>query len=87
MLQKLLPQFETVFVTQYCNNPRFTEVEELRAIADDVVRQERLQTAVVSCNTPLAAWQEIGRLNPQANAVVIAGSFFLAAELMPLIRV
>lgn len=86
MLQKLLPQFETVFVTQYCNNPRFTEVEELRGIADDVVRQERLQTAVVRCDTPLAAWREMCRLVPQPNVVVVAGSFFLAAELMPLIR-
>jgi folylpolyglutamate synthase/dihydropteroate synthase len=81
-----LPQFETVILTQYRNNPRFTEVEELHAIAMKVVRQQGLTTNVICRDAPPSAWQETCHLTPLPTAVVVAGSFFLAAEMMPLIR-
>jgi dihydrofolate synthase/folylpolyglutamate synthase len=79
MLARLLPKFDEVLLTRYRNNPRGASPDELA----------RLAAAVDGRPRPLFddsadAWQSARRQAAPEDLIVIAGSFFLAAELRPL---
>lgn len=80
MLAVLLPHFDQVVLTRYRNNPRGVPVEKLAAVAGELWRG-----VIRVADDSAAAW-ELVRHETQQNALVcVAGSFFLAAEMRPLI--
>jgi len=89
MLKLLVPAFDVVFLTQYVHNPRAMEPEGLLRIA----QQERrlLEAAGQTSPTlhltarPTDAWRLARLIAKPDDLVCITGSFFLAAELRPLI--
>jgi dihydrofolate synthase/folylpolyglutamate synthase len=83
-VRELTPHFERVIVTQYQENPRAVPVEELFEIVSNVALESK--TEVVSCLTPKAAWQLATNSAAHGECVCIAGSFYLAAEMRPLIQ-
>lgn len=85
MMHALLPRFEHLILTQYVMNPRFTPVEELHAIVAESRQKSEHPTEIRCAPTPADAWKLSLGIQPQPAVIVIAGSFFLAAELLPLV--
>jgi dihydrofolate synthase / folylpolyglutamate synthase len=90
MLQRMLPAFDTIFLTQYIHNPRAATTESLLAIALDL--RERNSNGSTRPKLHAATRPEdalrMARLIAQPDDLIcIAGSFFLAAELRPLLAV
>jgi len=81
LLRQLVPQFETIILTQYVSNPRAVPVEQLTAM----FRQTWDRTAI-SAADPLGAWNMARALAKRDDLICITGSFFLAAEVRELIR-
>jgi dihydrofolate synthase/folylpolyglutamate synthase len=82
MLRLLLPKFDHAIVTKYVNNPRAVEPGELCGMAQSL----GCETPVESAPEPNAAWQRARNLAESNDLICITGSFFLAAELGPLLR-
>jgi dihydrofolate synthase/folylpolyglutamate synthase len=80
MLELLLPRFERVLLTRYTNNPRGVPVEELDRLAREIPG-----TPCEVFRVPAEAWRRACELATPEHLVCIAGSFFLAAELRPVI--
>ena len=81
LLRRLLPCFDTVVLTAFAENPRAVPVGELRRLAAGL-SDAPLRTAP---DVP-AAWRLArGSCGPD-DLLVAAGSFFLIAELRPLVR-
>jgi dihydrofolate synthase/folylpolyglutamate synthase len=87
MLRRVLGSFDVVILTQYVNNPRAMEAEgllavalELRAASGDP-SQPRLHALV----RPPDAWHLAQAIAGADDLVCITGSFFLVAELRPLV--
>jgi dihydrofolate synthase/folylpolyglutamate synthase len=88
MLKLVLPEFDTVFLTQYIENPRATPAESLMATALE------LRTAAANGDgqgpklhatvRPADALRLARAVAAAEDLICIAGSFFLAAELRPL---
>ncbi|QDU58985.1 bifunctional folylpolyglutamate synthase/dihydrofolate synthase [Aeoliella mucimassa] len=81
--RELLPAFERVLVTEYLSNPRTVPHEELRQVFGELATE---QHTLELLETPTQAWQRALEVTPPEGLVAIAGSFFLAAELRPLVR-
>jgi dihydrofolate synthase/folylpolyglutamate synthase len=93
MLRLLLPEFDHVVLTRYVNNPRAVSVEELRSQAERIVAEQHaassgaaLRVQLHTAEHPLAAWHHAQQLAPGDALLCVAGSFFLAAELRPVIQ-
>ena len=86
MLSVLLPEFDQVVLTKYVKNPRATEVEELLRLAGQILPADARQPAIVAEPDPVAAWKLAYDAAGESDLVCVAGSFFLAAELLPVIR-
>jgi dihydrofolate synthase/folylpolyglutamate synthase len=84
MLRLLLPAFDHVVLTRYVENPRARSIEELQAIAAEESRAGR-PVSIHTANDPIAAWQVARQLAGDDDLICITGSFFLAAELRPLL--
>jgi dihydrofolate synthase/folylpolyglutamate synthase len=89
MLRLALGAFDVVILTQYINNPRAMEAEgllkiaqELRHHAADGSNQPVLHATV----RPADAWRLAQSIAHPADLICITGSFFLAAELRPLVK-
>jgi dihydrofolate synthase/folylpolyglutamate synthase len=76
MLQLLLPQFEAIIVTRYCDNPRAVEVGDLERHVAEISDLPRFV-----CDNPTEAWQKVAELATPDHLICITGSFFLAAEM------
>ncbi|MCC7085401.1 MAG: bifunctional folylpolyglutamate synthase/dihydrofolate synthase [Pirellulales bacterium] len=76
MLRRLLPQFETVILTRYENNPRAVGLEQLGLCAAEISSIPRFE-----CENPAAAWDVVHRLATPNHLICATGSFFLAAEM------
>jgi dihydrofolate synthase/folylpolyglutamate synthase len=90
MLERLLPAFNTVFLTQYVNNPRAMEAEGLLAIAQQIRRASNANNdsppaTLHAAVRPHDALRLARLVASPDDLICIAGSFFLAAELRPLI--
>jgi dihydrofolate synthase/folylpolyglutamate synthase len=79
-LRLLLPEFDTVILTRYVDNPRSVPPEELRNIAARLSDQP-----VHVAQEPVSAWKLARRLAGPDDLIVVTGSFFLVAELRDLI--
>lgn len=79
-LRLLLPEFETVILTRYVDNPRAVPPEEVRSLVDALSDQP-----VHVAQEPVSAWKLARRLADPADLIVVTGSFFLVAELRDLI--
>jgi len=87
MLRRLLPNFDDIILTRYVENPRGVPPAELKATIDDILAAgpPGSQPQVTVCDTPPAAWRHCQSILTAEHLVCIAGSFFLAAEIRPLI--
>jgi len=88
MLERLLPACDVIFLTQYVNNPRATEPQPLLRLAQQL-RRERESAgdstpALYLTAKPTDAWRLARVLAQPDDLICVAGSFFLAAELRPL---
>src|SRR5438874_2151337 len=88
MLKLVLPAFDTVFLTQYIHNPRAAPAEsllatalEIRGAAGNGARRPILHATV----RPQDALRLARAVAGSDDLICIAGSFFLAAELRPLL--
>lgn len=80
LLRVFLPAFDTIIVTQYVSNPRAVPYRELaRAVAAMTTRE------VHAIATPIEAWNAVKTLASADDMICIAGSFFLASELRPVL--
>jgi dihydrofolate synthase/folylpolyglutamate synthase len=79
-LRLLLPEFETIVLTRYVDNPRSVSPEELESIVASLTDQP----AHVA-QEPVAAWKLARRLAGPSDLIVVTGSFFLVAELREMI--
>lgn len=84
IVRELAPHFDRFVVTQYLENPRAVPAAELA----DVVREALAKQAacdVTVCQTPREAWDEVCRQSEPGERVCIAGSFYLTAEMRPMV--
>ena len=87
MLRVLLPEFDHVVLTKFVTNPRAVEVEELHSLAHETsIESNRQPPSISVAPEPLAAWQVARNLAQDGDLICITGSFFLAAELLPVVR-
>jgi dihydrofolate synthase/folylpolyglutamate synthase len=96
ILRELVPCFDRVFVTEYQENPRAVAVDELEKGVRTVFRQSESESGHGQCAhgekivltpflAPREAWDAACRSAEPGELVTVAGSFYLAAELRPLI--
>jgi len=89
MLRLLLPRFDTLVLTRFVNNPRATEPEELLAMAQVICQQSPMShdkpTQLKTAADPASAWELARNLASPEDLICATGSFFLAAELRPLL--
>jgi dihydrofolate synthase / folylpolyglutamate synthase len=83
VVRELVPHFQRIIVTQYQENPRAVPVETLT----EIVRTELSGggTELVACRTPEEAWELAVKSAVPGELFCITGSFFLAAEMRPLV--
>lgn len=91
ILRALLPAFDTVVLTRYINNPRALETAELLSLAQNILAEstssaEQRWTNLVMQPTPAAAWNYAKSLSAPSDLICVTGSFFLAGDLLPIIR-
>ncbi len=96
MLRILIPRCQCLVLTAYQNNPRALALPELRVATDKIVAEYRAAAvdnhslpqvkfpAIYSADHPTAAWKLALRHSDSQSIVCGTGSFFLAAELLPL---
>lgn len=73
--------FERVIVTEYQTNPRVVPAEQLA----DVFRETAPHVVLEIVKSPLDAWRRAKEVTPSDGLICITGSFFLAAELRPVV--
>jgi dihydrofolate synthase/folylpolyglutamate synthase len=83
IVRELVPHFDRAIITQYQDNPRAVPAESLAATVNDELAQRGLKSTV--CPTPSSAWQHVCQTATPGELVCIAGSFFFAAEMRPLV--
>lgn len=84
----LAPVFERIVVTQYLDNPRATPREELAETFRKALKDSAgggTQTQLEVATTPCEAWQRALEITPSQGTVCVAGSFYLTAELRPVV--
>ncbi len=84
IVRELAPHFERIVVTQYQENPRAVPAQELNEIVATTVAPSPI--VVVMRPTPKEAWQFAIDSAAPGECICIAGSFYLAAEMRPLIQ-
>jgi len=90
MLERMLPAFDTIFLTQYIHNPRAATTESLLAIALDLRQQntgDSTRPKLHAATRPEDALRMARLIARPDDLICIAGSFFLAAELRPLLAI
>jgi dihydrofolate synthase/folylpolyglutamate synthase len=80
----LVPHFERILITEYQSNPRVVPRDELAA-AFRAVADSGGTAAIELFATPTEAWNRALEVTPKQGMIAIAGSFFLAAELRPVV--
>lgn len=88
IVRQQVPHFEHIMVTEYRENPRAVPTEKLAEIVrDELSRLGRNQEdcRVEQEPAPLRAWERLySKLEPD-QLVCVTGSFFIAAELRPVL--
>ena len=80
MLRQLLPQFDSVVVTCFQNNPRHVPVESLVRMIRGLTDQPLHAAADAA-----AAWKLARRFASRDDLICVTGSFFIAAEMRELL--
>lgn len=92
MLQIVLSTFDVVILTQYLNNPRAQTVEELLAMGLQLRTIAKASAPLPKpvlhgCVRPEDAWKLARHIANPSDLICITGSFFLAAELRPIVAI
>jgi dihydrofolate synthase/folylpolyglutamate synthase len=85
MLRLVLAQFDAVVLTQYVQNPRAMEAEQLALVVREMTAPAHGPAVIEAAATPAEALARARRLAGPDDVLCITGSFFLAAELRPLL--
>lgn len=93
LLKLILPFFDEVVLTQFQSNPRATPVDLLSSIAEDVANEIALKpaderqshAAIHSFESPQDAYEFARKRTGKNGLLCVTGSFFLVAELLPMI--
>jgi len=83
VIRELVPHFQRIIVTQYQENPRAVPVDKLAEIVRNELSSQT--TELIACPMPQSAWELAVQSAAPGELFCITGSFFLAAELRPLI--
>jgi dihydrofolate synthase/folylpolyglutamate synthase len=79
-----------VVLTRYVENPRAVEIEQLQQLAAAVLSTPSsngdTRPAIHATDRPSEAWQVARNLAGPDDLICSTGSFFLAAELRPLVQ-
>ncbi len=90
ILAPILEVADEVVLTRYRDNPRGKPLEELAAAADQMIESRRsggLRVPQVrSFENPGLAWKYLSETTANSDAICIAGSAFLVAELRPQVQ-
>jgi len=90
MLRLLVPRFDEVVLTRYVENPRAVEIEQLQQLTAAVLTTPcsngDTRPTIHATERPSDAWQIAQGLAGPDDLICITGSFFLAAELRPLVQ-
>jgi len=90
MLRLLLPHFDEVVLTRYIENPRAVELDQLQQLAERTLSAASsngdAQPAIRVASAPSEAWRVARGLAGPDDLICITGSFFLAAELRPVVQ-
>ncbi len=86
MLQQLIDWAGEIVLTQYLDNPRGVTTAEVTAIAEKIAASSCTPATLLSAHTPKDAWHLARQHADKDRLVCITGSFFLAAELAPMVR-
>lgn len=78
--QTLTPVFDKIILTEYQQNPRVVPAAELQAAFATHAKQDLELVA-----NPEQAWRRALEATPPEGLICIAGSFFLTAELRPIV--
>ena len=85
IVRELVPHFDRFVVTQYQDNPRAVPAERLA----DLIRSTAQPTPAAECigvyAQPREAWRHVCQTAIAGELVCITGSFYLAAEMRPLL--
>jgi dihydrofolate synthase/folylpolyglutamate synthase len=84
IVRELVAHFDRIIVTQYQENPRAVPADELLTLVRAEAAAGPVATAV--CATPTDAWQLAVATAIAGECICIAGSFYLAAEMWPLLH-
>jgi len=84
ILRELVPHFDRTVVTQYLDNPRAVPAGDLAELVRAGFAVKTGGT-VEDYPTPREAWEAVCHRAEPGELVCIAGSFYLAAELRPLV--
>ena len=88
MLRVLLPHFARVVATQYQDNPRAVPAEQLADLCRQVLEElgrPMEATHLQQRRLPAEAWQLARTWAEDDELICITGSFFIAAELRPIV--
>jgi dihydrofolate synthase/folylpolyglutamate synthase len=81
LLRLLVPEFDTIVLTRYLENPRSVPVHELRSLVHSISNRP-----VHVAETPDAAWNLAKTWSKPDDLIAVTGSFFLVAELRSLLQ-
>jgi dihydrofolate synthase/folylpolyglutamate synthase len=88
MLRLLLPRFDHVVLTRYLNNPRARSEQESLELANQTLERwsgGAARPELFAVATPQRALEAAKSLALKTGLICITGSFFLAAEVRPLL--
>ncbi len=86
MLQSLLTCFDSIILTQFQSNPRAVPLEQLFQLGNDMLQKEPHARPTLHCELlPQEGLAFARRLASKEDLICVAGSFFLAAEILPLV--
>jgi dihydrofolate synthase/folylpolyglutamate synthase len=86
MLRRLIGHFDQILCTQYLSNPRAVSSVELYRKARRLAAETNRSIELQAYPTPLEAWQAVRRQAGPQDLICLTGSFFIAAELLAIIR-
>ncbi len=84
IVRELVGHFDRIVVTQYQENPRAVPVDELLQTVVNAATQTPVD--IMARATPREAWSYVVESAAPGECICIAGSFYLAAEMRPLIQ-
>jgi dihydrofolate synthase / folylpolyglutamate synthase len=99
IVRELVPHFDRFVVTQYRDNPRAVAADKLAGLVREALAERRVAgvdghhgeaavaepPAVVVCPSPKETWEEACRHAQPGELICITGSFYLIAEMRPLV--